>query len=147
MFFALLATINGLFTVFSRMVNASLATAVGSLRGSFVNHLVGTVGAGFLLLVGLQIDMAQLATIPWIYFIGGCLGVLIVAASNYAVRHIGAALFAMLLLAGQLLTSAFIDHYSLLGNVRIPITPARIAGIILLLGGALLVITDRSART
>ncbi|PSQ84308.1 MAG: hypothetical protein BRD40_01315 [Bacteroidetes bacterium QS_1_65_9] len=125
MLFVFLAAANGLMTVLSRMVNAALGSAVGSLRGSFVNHTVGTLTAGALLLAGLRMGAFRLTGIPWIYFIGGCLGVLVVAASNYAVRHVGAALFATLLLTGQLFTSAVIDHFGLLGKVRIAATPGR----------------------
>ena len=144
MLFTLLAAANGLLTVMSRIVNASLGAAVGSLHGSFVNHLVGTLGAGALLLVGWRTGLFELASVPLVYFIGGCLGVLVVAASNYAVRRIGTALFAVLLLTGQLFTSAAIDHYSLMGEMRVLMTPPKLAGLFLLLLGALLVLTDRS---
>ncbi len=145
MLFVLLALVNGFLTVLSRMVNASLGRAVGSLRGSFVNHLVGTMTAGVVLLLLQQLGAlpAQLAEVPWVYFLGGCLGVLVVAASNYAVGQLGAVLFAVLLLAGQLATSAAIDHFALLGDTHIPMTAPRILGLLLILLGAIIAIRDR----
>ncbi len=145
MLFVLLALVNGLLTVLSRMVNASLGRAVGSLGGSFVNHLVGAIAAGAFLLVIQDLGTlpAQLAEVPWVYLLGGCFGVLIVAVSNYAVRHIGTVLFAVLLLVGQLVTSAAIDHFALFGNTHIPMTAPRAGGLLLILLGAIIAIRDR----
>ena len=145
MLYLLLASANGLLTVVSRMVNASLGRAVGSLQGSFVNHVVGTLGAGLVLLVGWRTGTFALGSIPWIYWTGGCIGVLIVAASNYAVATVGATLFAVLLLTGQIFTSALIDHFGWLGETQIPMAPTKLLGLGLLLAGALLVLTDRPA--
>lgn len=147
MLYVLLAFGNGLLTVASRLLNASLGTRVGSLAGSFVNHGVGTLGAALLLLGGLGTGtMAGLGGIPWIYLTGGCFGVVVVAISNYAVRHVGAALFAILLLGGQLSTSAVIDHFGLLGTLRIAMTPGKMVGLVLILVGALLVLSETRAR-
>ena len=50
--YILLAIVTGTITVVSRVVNAALATRIGSLRGSFVNHIVGALFAGLPLAVG-----------------------------------------------------------------------------------------------
>ena len=127
----------------SRVVNAVLSDRVGSLRGSFVNHAVGWIGSGLLLAFGVGTGMLHLGGVSWLYLSGGCLGVLVVAASNYAVRHIGTALFSVLLLTFQLVTSAVIDHFALLGQEMVPITPVRLVGLALLALGAALVLTDQ----
>ncbi len=142
MLYVFLAISNGALTVGSRMVNAALGAAMGSLQGSFVNHLVGSLGAALLLVVGVRTGALVLEGVPWIYLTGGCLGVLIVAVSNYAVRTIGAALFAVLLLTGQLVSSAGIDHFGWLSAQRIIMTPAKLFGLALILIGAALVVTD-----
>lgn len=147
MMYILLALTNGAITVMSRVVNAALATRVGNLEGSFVNHLVGALFAGGLLLVGIRTGVLHLTGIPLIYFSGGCLGVLVVAASNYAVQEAGVVLFSVLLLTFQLLTSAVIDHFGLVGGDVIPLTGPRVLGLVLLLVGAVLVVTDRTRRT
>ncbi len=43
-----------------------------------------------------------------------------------------------LLIAGQLLAGALIDAFGLLGSPRIPVTPARVAGLVLVAAGAAL---------
>jgi len=52
-FFLVLAGINGGIVTLSRLVNSRLGSYVGSLKGSFINHVVGSLFAGLLLLVGL----------------------------------------------------------------------------------------------
>lgn len=138
-----LALATGALAFLSRVINAALAVRVRSLPGSLVNHVVGTLGAGALLIVGVRTGAFHLAPVPPVYLIGGCLGVLVVAASNYAAARIGIVLLSMLLLAFQLLTSAAIDHYAWLGAERLPLTPRKGLGLLLLIAGALLVLTER----
>lgn len=145
--FIVLAVVNGGLTVLSRVVNAVLSDRVGSMRGSLVNHAVGWGGAGCLLVMGMGAGTLQLTGVSWWMLTGGCFGVLVVAASNYAVRHAGTALFAVLLLTFQLITSAVIDHFALLGQDPMPVTPLRLLGLVLLIVGAVLVVTDRERST
>jgi transporter family-2 protein len=146
MLFYLLALSNGVIGALSRLVNAALATYVGSLTGSLINHIVGTVAAGALLLVGVRTGVLQWGGLPWYYWIGGCMGVFVVAASNYAVPRIGAVLLGMLLLAAQLITSAGLDHWGALGGSPIELTWQRVLGLALVLAGAGLTLTERRRR-
>ena len=144
--YILLALTTGAITVASRIANAALATRVGNMRSSFVNHLAGTLFAGLLLAVGVRTGVLRWSGIPLLYFLGGSLGVLVVAASNYAVQHAGAVVFAVLILTFQLITSAGIDHFGWMGGDVIPMTIERGMGLALIIGGAVLVVTDRAAR-
>lgn len=141
--FVLLAFTNGLFAVLARVVNAALSDHVGSLRGSLVNHTVGLAVVGILLLGGLGTGVVRVMGIAPVYLSGGVLGVLVVAASNYAVRHAGSTLFAVLVLTFQLIGSALIDHFGWLGQSPIALSWPRMLGLGLLIVGAVLVVTDR----
>lgn len=145
MLFSLLALTNGLLAVLSRVVNAALSEHVGSLRGSLVNHAVGLGAVAGLLLAGAGTGTVRLTGIAPVYLSGGVLGVLVVAASNYAVRHAGAALFAVLVLTFQLIGSALIDHFGWLGQAPIGLSWTRVLGLGLLIAGAVLIVTDRTA--
>lgn len=140
--FVFLAFTNGLFTVLARVVNAALSDHVGDLRGSFVNHAVGLAVVGALVLGGLGSGTARLTGIPLVYLSGGVLGVLVVGASNYAVRHAGATLFSVLVLSFQLLGSGLIDHFGWFGQTPIALSWTRLLGLGLLALGATLVATD-----
>ncbi|MCS4153318.1 transporter family-2 protein [Salinibacter ruber] len=143
--FVFLAFTNGLFAVLARVVNAALSDHVGSLRGSFVNHATGLVAVATLLLGGAGSGALLITNVNPVYLSGGVLGVLVVAASNYAVRHAGSTLFAVLILTFQLLGSAIIDHFGWLGQTPITLSWTRLLGLCLLIGGAILVVTDQEA--
>jgi len=143
--FFLLAFANGLLAVLARVINARLSGHVGSLRGSLVNHAVGLAGVVLLLAVGVGSGTLRLTGIAPVYLSGGILGVLVVAASNYAVRHAGAALFGVLLLAFQLAGSALIDHYGWLGQTPIALSWTRLLGLGCLIVGAVLVVTEQAS--
>jgi len=143
--YILLAIANGALAAGSRIVNASLSDRIGNLGGSFVNHAVGWGVAGLLLALGLGQEGGSWSAAPWWTWSGGVLGVLVVAASNYAVRRAGAALFGVLVVASQLATSAIIDHLGLFGQTPIAVTPLRLAGLVLLAGAAALIVSDEGA--
>lgn len=144
--FFFLALFSGALTSMSRVINAALGARVGSLHGSFVNHVVGTLGAAALLALGLGAGTLGIGGLPLVYYAGGCLGVLVVAASNYAAARIGVVLLSMLMLSFQLATSAVIDHYGWLGAARLPFSLQKGAGLLLLIAGALLALTERSGQ-
>ncbi|WP_022835486.1 DMT family transporter [Salisaeta longa] len=141
--FVLLALVNGLLSTASRMVNAALSARVGSLDGSWINHVMGALGAAALLLVGFSTGTLWAPDVPWVYYSGGAIGLFMVTASNYAVRKVGAVLFAVLMLMAQLSVSAAIDHWGWLGDVRLPLSPLRACGLLLVMAGAGLVMRER----
>ncbi len=142
----LLTVINGACEAASRLANAVLAMSTGALAGSGINHLVGSLTATVVLLAGIGITTWTVPDLAWFYFAGGCIGVLVVAANNYAVPRIGAVLSSMLLVAAQLIGSVVLDHYGVLGGVPVPVSPLRVLGIGLLLGGALLTLQVRKGQ-
>lgn len=142
----LLTVINGACEAASRLANAVLAMSAGALVGAGINHLVGSLTATVVLLTGVGITTWTVPDLAWFYFAGGCIGVLVVTANNYAVPRIGAVLSSMLLVAAQLIGSVVLDHYGVLGGVPVPVSPLRVLGIGLLLGGALLTLQVRKGQ-
>jgi transporter family-2 protein len=106
---------------------------------------VGLFVVAAVLLLGLGSGAVRVTGIPLVYLSGGIFGVLVVAASNYAVRHAGAVLFSVLVLAFQLIGSALIDHFGWLGQTPISLSWTRVLGLGLLIVGAVLVVTDQEA--
>lgn len=132
-----LAIIAGALTSLTRQINAALSADVGSFPGSLINHIVGVVFAALLLCLGLRADHPPLTGIPWAYFCGGILGMFIVAAINSAVRVAGALTVSILMVATQLLGSAIIDQWGLLGGQVREITPIQVLGLLLLVVGVI----------
>jgi bacterial/archaeal transporter family-2 protein len=124
--------------------NARLGTAVGDLQAAFLSFLVGT--AALLVLAALARGglgtLAGARHVSWYYLTGGVLGGVLVIATLITVRTIGAGGITAALLAGQLTVSIAVDHFGWLGVERSPVTPGKVAGILLLGAGTYLVIRD-----
>lgn len=76
---------------------------------------------------------------PWWVWTGGLLGVVFVLVSLGLVSRLGAAFLFALVVVGQMLASMVMDYYGLLGVVEHPVTPLRLLGVALLLGGVILI--------
>lgn len=124
----------GILVGLSRQINGRLSLSTGPLVSSFWNHFVGFVALtavaqafGGLFPKGEPIDW------PWLAFVGGPLGVVFVASSSWLISRLGAAQTAVLVIAGQMLSSVIMDIIT--GAPGSPF--ARIAGVALILGGIL----------
>jgi transporter family-2 protein len=76
---------------------------------------------------------------PWLW-LGGIMGAIVITTISYAPQRIGTFATIGLLIAGQLVAGAVIDALGLFGLEKIPLTVHRIAGLVLLSVGALLVL-------
>jgi bacterial/archaeal transporter family-2 protein len=123
-------------------VNAQLARFVGGpVRASFVSFLVGTIA---LLVLSIAIlkplpSGSKLGSAPWWVWVGGLLGAFYVLGSIVTAPKLGAATLVALILAGQAIASLAVDHFGWVGFEEHPITPLRVAGVLLLAGGVALV--------
>ncbi|HEY4192604.1 MAG TPA: DMT family transporter, partial [Mesorhizobium sp.] len=79
------------------------------------------------------------APAPWLFVAGGMLGGFYVTLSTILIPRIGAAALMAFLVAGQLLAGMMLDRIGFLGMATREISLGRIAGAVLLLGGALLI--------
>ncbi len=73
----------------------------------------------------------------WWNWIGGPLGTLIVLAGATLVRELGGAAFIALVVGGQLVCSLLLDHFALMGLDEKAISPGKIGGALLVIGGVL----------
>jgi transporter family-2 protein len=76
---------------------------------------------------------------PWWLWIGGVLGALYVGGAAALTPKLGAGGFLVLVVAGQIIASVLVDHFGLMGLATKPINLAKLAGVVLILGGVFLV--------
>ncbi len=110
------------------ILSALINFAVGGAALAMVVTL-GTFGRG---------TLSTLDTAPWWAWIGGILGALWVTIAIVAVPKIGTAASLTAVVFGQLIGTLVLDTFGLLGVPRIPLSPWRILGVVLLLAGVLL---------
>lgn len=101
----------GVTVVLSRTVNARLSAHMGALPCSFVNHMVGlfvSMAVALPVLLSAGVTVAPGAGVPWIY-LGGTLGVTVVALFNLIVPRVSAFHLTLLSFVGQVFTGVAID--------------------------------------
>jgi transporter family-2 protein len=136
-----LAVFIGMLLPLQALINAALGRATfGPLFAALASFGVGTaVLALWWLATRPNFDAAALAKVPWWGWLGGAIGAVYVVGATLLVPRLGAAALICLVVFGQLLGSVLLDHYGVL-HARQPIDPGRIAGIALVIAGALLVV-------
>jgi len=123
-------------------LNAGLGKSTGNLPAATVNFLVGTVVLIALIAVIGQLGQVREATsVPWYYIVGGgFLGAIYVTTALLTVHQLGAGGVTAATITGQLTASLIADRLGILGLAETAITPGKIAGVVLLLAGTLLII-------
>lgn len=83
--------------------------------------------------------LAALAGAPVWILIGGLCGILYLVMAILAAPVLGAATFIAVAVAAQMTASVVLDHFALVGFPERSATPARLAGIVLIVAGVALV--------
>jgi transporter family-2 protein len=141
---AILMVIAGGFIALQSPINSRLGHAVGALQGAFVSFAVGTAVlfvAAVLARGGLG-RIGHVGEVNAIYLTGGILGAGYVTTALLSVRSLGTGGVIAATIAGELAVGVLIDQFGLFGVEQRVITPTRVAGIVLLALGVLLVVRD-----
>lgn len=120
--------------------NAMLAKVSGStLLASLVSFSVGTAAIAIVWAASDRVSPTTLRAAPsWAWF-GGIYGAIYVATAAYAAPRLGVATMLMIAIGGQLVAAVVIDHFGLFGLRAEPMSASRIAGLVLVFAGVLLV--------
>lgn len=139
---ALAALVAGALVPFQAGSNAALGRALGhplwaTVASLLVSLLVVLPVALFLRAPAPQ--LVQAGQLPlWAWF-GGVAGVIYITSALMLTPRVGATTFIVCVIAGQMLTSLIIDHFGLMGLPVKGTNPGRIAGVLLILSGMLMV--------
>jgi bacterial/archaeal transporter family-2 protein len=129
---AVQATVLG---ILGRRIGIMAAAAVGGVLGALVLSGVAVgVGRGFGAMA------AAFRQPVWLWVSAGLLGAVVVTALTFAPPRIGTFGTFALVIGGQLAASVLIDALGLFGVERVPLTVTRVAGLVLLAAGAVLVL-------
>ncbi|MBI6885686.1 MULTISPECIES: DMT family transporter [Pseudomonas] len=137
-----MALLAGAVLPFQAAGNAAAGRALGHwLWGAFTSLTVSmlVVIAALLIIRVPAPDMGKALQGPWWLWIGGVLGAMYVAGAAALTPKLGAAGFLVLVVAGQIITAVLADHYGVMGLGGKPLSLARVAGVVLILCGVLLV--------
>jgi transporter family-2 protein len=136
------AIVVGALVTFQPLMNAYLARALGSPFGATaISIFVAGLGAALMVTVAGwgNLSRATLAPVPWWVFLAGLIGVVFVLSGVAIVPVTGALLFFTCVVGGQLIAALLADHFGLFGVHVRHVSVARLLGLALVLGGAVLV--------
>lgn len=142
-FFALFAIglIAGSMITIQSVLNSALGRKTGNFGSVFILTIVSIIV--LLLLMALFPTTANFRDLPgvgeWYLYLGGILGVVILAAPIFLIPRIGATSTLTALVLGQLFLALIIDHFGLFNFPKIEINLVRVIGLILLVAGAFLI--------
>jgi bacterial/archaeal transporter family-2 protein len=126
-------------------VNSSLRQSINNpVFAAFFSFAIGTVGL-LLYIVATRATwptMATLSKVPAWNWLGGILGAYYVVISIIVAPKLGAASLISLIVATQLFTSLFLDHFGVVGFAQHSINIWRIAGAFLLIAGVILIVRN-----
>ena len=135
------AVVLGVLLAWQPLMNAILARAIGSPWGATAVSIMVSWLAAMAMMLALghgTMTRATLATVPWWVYLAGLVGAAFVGGAVVIAPVTGGLLFFACVIAGQLLGATLADHFGLFDLELRPISLARILGIALVLGGALL---------
>ncbi len=135
------ALIGGALISVQTPTNALLARAVGSpVNAALVSFAVGMDALLVIaLLAGVRPAGGSMRALPWYAWTGGLYGAVFVTVAAFAAPRMGITFFLMISIAGQLGMALFLDRIGAFGLDRVDISASRIAGVVLVIAGALLV--------
>jgi bacterial/archaeal transporter family-2 protein len=137
----ILALVCGAFLPLQAALNTKLGKTVGSpLHASLISFLIGSAGlALYILLTRQTASFSALKSAPIYVWIGGLLGACYVTAIILLFPRLGPGLTFGLVVAGQMMLAAFLEHFNILVSQPHPISLIRVVGILLIIIGVVLV--------
>jgi transporter family-2 protein len=138
---AVLATVAvGALIAFQPPINSELGNRTSVLGAAFISTAISALVMGVIALaLGELGHVRRIPHIPLIYVTGGLLGAVLVAVSLVTVRTLGAGGVVAATVTGQLVVSALLDRFGVLGLEKVELTPLRLFGFVLLLAGTAVV--------
>ncbi len=128
--------IGGMAIAMQAPLAALIGQRLGVLESVFIVHLGGLIAIAALLLFMGGGRLSEWQSVPLYAWTAGVFGVIAVGSTAFMIPRIGVATAITLIIAGQLMIAAAIDHFGLMGVSTKTITLERVAGLGLVLIGA-----------
>jgi len=121
-------------------MNGKVGSVLNNARvGNALFWCIGALGAVAIGLTGWQTGALQpLKQVHPVLFTAGILGACLVFAIAWLIPQVGAGPVMITLLAGQVLGGLIMSHFGWLGSPVQPITWAKLAGVLVMIGGVTL---------
>ncbi len=137
----MMAFVAGAFLPIQAGLNSKLGKAGGSaVYASTISFVIGSIGLLLYILFTRQtVSWAGIKMAPAYVWVGGLLGAFYVTVIILSFPKLGPGLTFGLVVAGQMLASAFLEHNNILVAQAQPISLLRIIGIFLIIAGVVII--------
>ncbi len=121
-------------------MNGKVGSVLNNARvGNALFWCIGALGAVAIGLTGWQSGaLDPLKHVHPVLLTAGVLGACLVFAIAWLIPQVGAGAVMITLLAGQVLGGLLMSHYGWLGSPVQPVTPVKLAGVAVMIGGVVL---------
>jgi len=120
---------------------ASMITQrLGMMESIFIIHIGGALLILLPLLFQRGGNLGEWRNLPWYALGAGAMGLIVVGGVSFMIPRVGVAASITLIIAGQILLSAILDHYGLLGVDVRHLSLQRVFGLLLVFFGAWLTV-------
>ena len=138
--FIALAFLSGAVLPLQAALNTKLGKSVGNpVYASMFSFIVGAVGiALYIVLTKQTFSWAGVRSAPAYAWIGGLLGAFYVTIMIFLFPRLGPGLTFGLVIAGQMILAAFLEHFNILVSQPHPLNLPRVIGMLLVIAGVIL---------
>lgn len=137
--YKLLAVINGMFIAIMIILNGLLADKTSVVISLAAVNILGLIMISLIIFIK-KIKLRSIRHIPFYLLFTGIISLLNVGFNNISFIHLGATLTIGLVLYGQLIASALVDHFGILGMEKRPFNKKKIVGLMIISSGILIMI-------
>ena len=117
-----------------------LTQRMGPFESSFIVHAGGALISIVPLLIIGGGKLGQWRSAPWYALGAGVFGLVVLSAVSYTIPRIGVAAAIVTIVAGQIILSAVLDHFGLLGAAVRPLDAPRFLGLAVVMIGVWLTV-------
>ncbi|WP_101697058.1 DMT family transporter [Clostridium minihomine] len=138
-----LAFVSGILVALMVACNGGLSSQVGTYSATVIIHIIGLSLIGLWILLRRENPFAK--RMPWLYYSGGAIGVIITAFQIVAYDRISVSAILALGLLGQSVASIIADRFGLINGTKQQIRPNKFLGLFLVAAGIAVMITEFDA--
>lgn len=133
----MIALVSGVAMAVQGTLNAGLAQKTNLMAATSAVHIIGTViSIATVLILGVPFLKANWLSIPWYFYFGGVLSVIIIGLVAVSIPKVGVCNATTAIIIGQVGTAVLIDHFGWFGVSRLHWSPWQLLGVGLFAAGA-----------
>jgi transporter family-2 protein len=140
MIVVLVGLLGGVAVAFQVPLAGIITQRMGMLESAFLVHLGGALTAALPLAFLAGGRLGEWRAVPAWAFLAGSFGIIVISAVTFAIPRIGVAPALTLLIVGQIIIGALLDHYGFLVETIRPMDATRLLGLLLLITATWLIV-------